>query len=234
MNEVFLDSDGDGLSDISEVTFYETNRYDADTDGDGLSDSDEFFVYPTNPNDPDADNDTLTDYEEIIIYGTNPQFFDTDSDSLPDAWEVEYGFNPCFSIGVDGRDGDLDEDYLSNYQEFKQGTHPVFDDTDGDGLSDGIEVGYYTHATNQIPFDCSTEPSYILASSNHYYDNESFNIQLPFPVKIADITVNYATISIKGGILLFENLSFPTDFGNPYHNFNDYSLSQNQISIAAY
>lgn len=62
---------------------------------------------------------------------------DADSDGLPDAWERKFGLDP--GNGADAAlDGD--DDLLTNLQEFAAGTNPILQDTDGDGLDDGVET----------------------------------------------------------------------------------------------
>ena len=58
---------------------------------------------------------------------------DTDADGLLQWWERRYGgdLNPT---------ADLDDDGLTNLQEYTAKTNPLVADTDGDGLSDGYEV----------------------------------------------------------------------------------------------
>jgi outer membrane protein assembly factor BamB len=56
-----------------------------------------------------------------------------DEDGLPDWWEQRFGrnFEPT---------DDIDGDDLTVLQEFTLGTHPLIDDTDGDGIFDGTEA----------------------------------------------------------------------------------------------
>lgn len=61
---------------------------------------------------------------------------DTDGDGMPDNWEDREGTDKT----VDDASGDLDNDTLSNVDEFYLGTTPVVDDTDGDQYFDGVEV----------------------------------------------------------------------------------------------
>lgn len=67
-----LDSDGDQIADIDELTIYGTDPYAWDTDGDGLGDGEEVFGYGTDPLLWDTDGDGISDGEEVHIYGTDP------------------------------------------------------------------------------------------------------------------------------------------------------------------
>jgi Mg-chelatase subunit ChlD len=58
-----------------------------DSDGDGLSDVSEIAI-GTGVNDPDSDDDGLLDGEEVNAYGSDPLNPDTDADGLPDGVEV--------------------------------------------------------------------------------------------------------------------------------------------------
>ena len=62
--------------------------------------------------------------------------FDTDGDGLPDEWEIRYGLDPQNS--ADAGDN-LDDDDLSNLQEYEFGSNPRQGDTDNDGASDSDE-----------------------------------------------------------------------------------------------
>lgn len=61
---------------------------------------------------------------------------DNDNDGIPDDWERQYGFNPLNSSDaiLDG-----DGDGISNYQEYYQGLNPTSNDTDNDGVLDGVD-----------------------------------------------------------------------------------------------
>lgn len=69
---------------------------------------------------------------------------DTDGDGMLQWWERRYGgdLNPA---------ADLDDDGLTNLQEFTHKTHPLVADTDGDGLNDSTEVN--TTGTNPLVAD---------------------------------------------------------------------------------
>jgi len=66
----------------------------------------------------DTDSDGQPDYVDT----------DDDNDELPDTWEQQYGLDPLDSTGVNGKDGDLDNDGWSNYEEYIGNTDPA-DDT---------------------------------------------------------------------------------------------------------
>ena len=97
------DFDGDGLSNLDEVTLYQTNPLNADTDGDGLLDGWE-VANSLDPNDDgttnvnnggsgDPDNDGLTNSEEQG-FGTDPNDADSDDDGITDGGEADQGTDP--------------------------------------------------------------------------------------------------------------------------------------------
>jgi len=70
-------------------------------------------------------------------------------DGMPDWFEDKYGLNKL----INDANGDLDNDGLSNIEEFNRRTWPDMADTDGDGFKDGEEVTYGTspwHAQNLL------------------------------------------------------------------------------------
>ncbi len=64
----------------------------------------------------------------VIVYQTDPWMTDTDGDGLPDAWEVKYGLDAFSANGVNGAEGDADNDGVSNLDEFLAGTNPQHSD----------------------------------------------------------------------------------------------------------
>ena len=68
-------------------------------------------------------------------------------DGLPDGWERVHGLSEF----VHNASADFDLDGLNDLQEFQSGTSPIRSDTDGDGLSDSLEV--LTHSTNPLSID---------------------------------------------------------------------------------
>jgi hypothetical protein len=155
------DPDGDFATNESEES-YGTNPANAnsspDTDGDGISDGWELTYFPdlntadstlrsggTNTN---QDGDFDTDLEEFQG-GFNPTAKysgrDTDTDQLPDFWEHEF-FQPILGASylVFNGTNDYDNDKATHADEFADGTNPVdansFKDVNSDGVYDGISL----------------------------------------------------------------------------------------------
>ena len=55
---------------------------------------------------------------------------------MPDNYEIDYGLD---ALNNDSH-GDIDEDGLTNLQEYQYGTNPTSADTDGDGMNDASEI----------------------------------------------------------------------------------------------
>lgn len=97
-----LDSDGDGLTDVQEISIYGTNPYSADSDGDGVEDKTELEYWSANWSaDPDGDG---------LINLLDP---DADNDGIPDGIEIRQGTDPAVADSVpaaviyeDAEDGD--------------------------------------------------------------------------------------------------------------------------------
>ena len=70
------------------------------------------------------------------FYIDGPSKDDLDQDGMPDRWE-----RSCkLDTAKNDAQGDLDNDGLTNYQEYQLGTSPCNPDTDGGGEKDGSEV----------------------------------------------------------------------------------------------
>ncbi|MFT7623466.1 MAG: hypothetical protein ACI9WU_002649 [Myxococcota bacterium] len=143
-NEVIVDSDGDGLSDLDEAEIG-TDPLLEDTDGDGLRDGIEAGLIeagldPLDPTDSgcystadctppnctfaDLDGDRLHNCEEVYV-GTAHNGADTDADGIPDLFEARLGLG-----GSEPDDqGDLDFDSANNALEAFGGTDPLCDDS---------------------------------------------------------------------------------------------------------
>ncbi|MCM4164083.1 MULTISPECIES: gliding motility-associated C-terminal domain-containing protein [unclassified Arenibacter] len=134
--QVYLDSDGDGVSD----------SIDIDSDGDGIIDSIEGSIDPDGdgiPNylDVDSDNDGILDIIEAqaSLYYIPPSKIDSDNNGLDDAYELPPGSGGGL-IPVD-TDGDGFPDYLDL-------------DSDNDGILDSLESSVLSR-----DFDCKTVPN---------------------------------------------------------------------------
>lgn len=177
--DVKADSDGDGVSDGDELLLG-TNLRSGDSDGDGVGDADEIAA-GTSSVFADTDNDGLTDAEEKAL-GANARQSDSDADGFSDFVEIHYGGNILdgkVKVRDDDGDGaadqweeefgmkdvnykeeqffteinkpiklsmpmrDTDGDGLSDWVEMNRGTDPKNADSDGDGLTDGEEVNIY-------------------------------------------------------------------------------------------
>ncbi len=87
-----VDTDGDGLTDITEYRKYKTKPDNADTDGDKVSDALEVRRYRTDPLKADTDGDLLDDGDEISR-GLNPLLADSDGDGFIDGIEIAHNSN---------------------------------------------------------------------------------------------------------------------------------------------
>src|SRR5262249_11254433 len=94
----------------------------------------------TDPTDDDTDRDGIRDGIEVRK-GTNPLDQDSDDDGLPDGWIDGANGEP-----LDGRQNALEGEDLDGdgvLDQFGE-TDPALWDTDGDGLTDGVETGLTT------------------------------------------------------------------------------------------
>jgi hypothetical protein len=145
------DTDNDGLPDVYETYYYNTDPQNSDTDGDGLPDGYEVSCLDTDPTltdtdkngvsdaNEDFDNDNLTNIKEYEL-GADPKSNDTDTDGLFDGDEV--------SLGTDLLNSDTDNDGLLDGEEGNNGIffakynvyfNPLNPDTNGNGIFDGQE-----------------------------------------------------------------------------------------------
>jgi subtilisin family serine protease len=100
------DTDNDGLKDFEEELTYLSDPNESDTDGDGLYDGLEVtywgIAWNEDPDgdllinllDSDSDNDGLSDGVEVLLIGTDPALADSDGNGLSDGEEVQCGSDP--------------------------------------------------------------------------------------------------------------------------------------------
>ena len=90
-------SNGTYQVDVANTTGSVTGQFEyrvfIDSDGDGLSDYRESNILNTNPNSIDTDGDSLSDPDEINIYFTSPSLRDTNGDGFDDDFIITNGFN---------------------------------------------------------------------------------------------------------------------------------------------
>ena len=97
-------------------------------------------------------NQVLSDYS--LLETSVASDADDDGDLLPDWWENIYANNLTSLNGLDS--SDFDEDGLTDFDEFEISTDPTEEDTDADGLEDGVETntGNFVSAS-----DTGTDPN---------------------------------------------------------------------------
>ena len=142
MNDKFVGGSGPAVSNL--VSSFTTNcnycfvnlgmlKYVAQPYYDRLRDMGDTNDYPW-ANAASADNYALANVGQVkylFSFGV-----DTDDDGLPDVWETRY-----FGDATSGSPTvDSDSDGAMNDQEFASSTDPNSQDTDGDGLTDGVEI----------------------------------------------------------------------------------------------
>ena len=201
-NPQLADTDGDGLTDYQEVHITNTNPLvanplDTDSDGDKLTDVDELNKYHTDHLHIDTDRDGLTDYQEviglevagvIIPLGTNPNSKDTDGDGIEDNQEL----NPASYLEhlrdwnndgvVDSRDVEKFNAELEKYK-----TNPAKSDTDGDGLSDYVEL----NISGEHAF--ISYPTVIDSDGDGLSDKVEFDFTFAYPSSAEGIPVDVLT-----------------------------------------
>lgn len=137
----FLDRDGDGLWDDQEDKDLNGEGFENPTNIAGAVTAELLATLETNPLSADSDGDGLSDKDEVkspvknvdgVDYFTNPRSHDTDHDTISDGDENldgQVGFTLGEVIGAEDCSGAMTLD-----------TDPTEKDTDGDGLSDKVEL----------------------------------------------------------------------------------------------
>lgn len=153
------DLDGDWNEKVFSITLVE------DSDGDGLPDTWELSYFAdltiatgTGHN----DGDTLNNYEELLL-GSNPTLADTDGDALNDDLEDGSGiFNGPADPGSNPRIADTDGDGINDGDEVSSAnghiTNPNKQDSDDDGFSDPLEIAEGTDPNKGSDFPSGLLP----------------------------------------------------------------------------
>lgn len=197
---LFVDSDGDGLSDQQELNpsdywWRQTDPNSADTDGDGWSDYFEYKISTyENPRDPTV-NDGACD---ALPDGTYP---DSDWDGLNNCEERYKGTNSYHP--------DTDHDGIPDAVEFYSGTNPLEDqvgmDTDFDGAVDWLEIQRHTNVTANDPV--------VRSRFAYRYDIADLGFTDEMPnMRLYDFTIsNISIMDTSGSMLNGEQDFYPGD-----------------------
>lgn len=221
----FIDTDNDGLGDYWESLYGGNLNPNDDNDNDSVINTDE-YKYFTNPNSVDSDGDNLTDIQEISgnvsdptsvdtdedglnddiekTLGTNPLETDTDGDGISDKWEHDYGMNPKLNSD---KDTDIDNDGISNYEEFiinsipNNGSSPQFAyiDSEVDNEGDGTLSNPYKTITYALS---KKTPPYIFHLNGIFKENLSISSDFIFIGANKTSTVIEAKISTSPAIAI--------------------------------
>lgn len=84
--------------------------------------------------------DVIAAFEQVGVICQTLPFVDVDEDLMSDYWETKYGLDPTNAADAIA---DLDNDLLTNLEEYQRGTLPNDIDSDDDTLSDYIEINTY-------------------------------------------------------------------------------------------
>ncbi len=163
-----VDADGDGVTFALDNCPNVSNADQLNTDSASIVTPGVVAIDKTAPNsdllgdacDPDIDNDGLANSVEAAVgpagaahalcpgasANTDPLKLDTDGDGVTDGAECALGSDPANAASKPVLGGpDSDFDGLSDAFELTIGTDPANKDTDGDGVTDGVEYkGYGT------------------------------------------------------------------------------------------
>ena len=128
------DSDEDGIGDACDGCPDDPAKtiagvcgcgiFDTDTDSDGTPDCNDNCDDDPNKTDPGLCGCGILDTDTDSDGSPDCTDHDDDDDGMPDTWEITYGLDPLIATGDDGPDGDLDQDFWTNYIEFIYGTEP--------------------------------------------------------------------------------------------------------------
>ena len=98
-------------------------------------------------------SDVVSAFNTVGITCNNMPPNDTDSDGMPDFWEEDYGLDPNNPADASQ---DLDNDNLSNLNEYVYKSNPTATDSDQDGLIDGNEVNIFGTRPDEADTDSDT------------------------------------------------------------------------------
>lgn len=139
---------------------------------------------------------------------------DTDGDGMTNAWETSHGLNP-FDPADAG--GDPDRDGLTNLAEFRAGTDPQEEDTDGDGIPDGQDpypldpLNGNSRPVADAGEDQDLDPTVVTLDGSGSRDPDGALLRYTWTQKegpgvtLSDVhTLSPAFLATKSGLYLFE------------------------------
>ena len=129
---------------------------------------------------------------------------DEDNDGIPDFWEEKYGLDP--ELAADAEE-DLDNDGLTNLEEYELRTKPDNKDTDGDGLEDGEEkIAGLNPASQDTDNDGLTDGQEIAKGTNPTKsdtDNDGIPDGLDLDPLDPTVTIDSGTKVMVGKVTTF-------------------------------
>ena len=226
------DSDDDGVCDDDEVlgcTDAEACNYNI-----LATDEDDSCIYPSETY-LDCNGDCLSDLDLDGICDEIDD--DIDGDGIDNNWENENGLNP-----YDPQDSlsDLDQDGLSNIEEYIYSTNPNNIDTDGDGLNDFDEInsGFdpllpNTDCDNDGIFDYFDEDSCIIFIPDGFSPNgDGFNDYFEI-VGLENLSPqNELIVFNRWGQIVFKENNYNNDWSG-YNNSSN-SMFTDKLSSGTY
>ena len=226
------DLDNDGVCDDDEVlgcTDAEACNYNI-----LATDEDDSCIYPSETY-LDCNGDCLSDLDLDGICDEIDD--DIDGDGIDNNWENENGLNP-----YDPQDSlsDLDQDGLSNIEEYIYSTNPNNIDTDGDGLNDFDEInsGFdpllpNTDCDNDGIFDYFDEDSCIIFIPDGFSPNgDGFNDYFEI-VGLENLSPqNELIVFNRWGQIVFKENNYNNDWSG-YNNSSN-SMFTDKLSSGTY
>ena len=219
-----IDTDNDGITDVYEKNYFETDPTNPDTDGDGLPDGYEVYYLGTDPTmadtddngisdgDEDFDKDGLSNHREYKL-GTDPNSEDSDSDGIIDGEEVN-------KYDTDPMDVDTDGDGVSDKDEIDLGLDPTSTSTDGIPDNErtfeqsvGADTENFASVnTDENPFKVSVDVTAAGVAANNLYADESGYAAFVSNEAILGITPEF----FYNDKLKVEKITINFDIGNEY------------------
>lgn len=218
------DTDNDGLTDVYEKYYFETDPTNPDTDGDGLPDGYEVYYLGTDPTKADTDDNGITDGEEDFDkdglsnlreyeLSTDPNSADSDSDGLTDGEEVN-------KYNTDPLKVDTDDDGVTDKDEIDLGLDPTNASTDGIPDNErtfeqsvGADTENFASVnTDENPFKISVDVTAAGVAANNLYADESGYAAFVSNEAILGITPEF----FYNDKLKVEKITINFDIGNEY------------------